>query len=101
MRNLRKHTMVLGVVAIFMAVTSVSLAIVAGRDYSRCIQSCNTADQVCKAACVDDCKALCNNVTSCTNPCVTNCKSTTCVPTMDECKAMCKSIKNGGSPTEP
>lgn len=101
MRNVKKNVAVLGVVVMFLAVAGVSLASVAGRDFSRCIQSCNFADQTCKAACVDDCKALCNNVTSCVTPCVSNCKTTTCVPTMNECKIMCKSIRNPPSPTEP
>jgi hypothetical protein len=101
MRNLRKNTALLGIVVLFVAVSGVSMASVAGRNFSRCINTCNDADQACKAACNDDCHALCNNVTSCVTPCISNCKQTTCVPTMNECKLMCQAIKNGGSPTEP
>ena len=101
MRNMRKNVAVLGVVVLFLAVAGVAMGSTAGRNFQRCIQTCNTADQACKVSCNDDCHALCNNETTCTNACITNCKTTTCVPTMNECKLMCQAIKNGGSPTEP
>ena len=102
MRNMKKNVAVLGVIVFFVVVAGMAVATASGgRVYSSCIHTCNAAKSACNVACSADCKALCNNVTSCSDPCILNCKATTCLPTLDECKLMCQSIKNPPSPTEP
>ena len=71
----------------------------AGRDFPRCVQSCNETRAVCKVQCNVDCDAIyppgaeqdaCN--TSCDALCITN---------SQECKVVCQNIKNPPSDEEP
>jgi len=101
MRHIRRNAGITAVALLFLAVAGLATASTAGRDYSRCIKSCNAANQTCNAQCNSDCKTLCDNVTSCVTPCITNCKTTTCSVQLTECKLICQAIKNNPSPTQP
>jgi mRNA-degrading endonuclease toxin of MazEF toxin-antitoxin module len=101
MRNLRQNAAFAAAVVLLLAVAGLTTAGSAGRDYSRCIKTCNSAHQACNTACNTDCKALCDNISSCVTPCVDNCKTNTCDAQMDECKLICQAIKNNPSPTNP
>jgi hypothetical protein len=101
MRIGREKARLAGVVLLFLAVAGLATASSTGRDYSRCIKSCNAANQECNAQCNTDCKALCGSDSSCVNACVANCKATTCQVQAAECKLICQSIKNNPSPTQP
>ena len=71
-----------------------------GRDFSRCIHTCNTAKQSCNAQCVSDCRALFPGDSQQQSACSDTCKSA-CVQTEQECKAVCRAIKAGTSSDEP
>jgi len=71
----------------------------AGRDFPRCVQSCNETRSVCRTQCNSDCDLLfpsgperdaCND--GCTDTCSGN---------SQECKGICKNIKNPPSDEEP
>ena len=79
---------------------SISLADTAGRDYSRCINSCNAVKQACTGRCADDCAILFPNDSVARNACVAQCKDI-CFLEDKECKDRCQAIKNGVCPSEP
>ena len=60
-----------------------------GRDYVRCIQTCNETRKACDARCLSDCSALYPAGTL-RDACVTACKTGTCVPQSNDCKLVCK-----------
>jgi hypothetical protein len=101
MRIGREKAMLAGSVLLFLAMAGLVTASSAGRDYSRCIKSCNAASQECNTQCNTDCKALCGGDSGCVTACVSNCKTTTCQVQASECKLICQSIKNNPSPTQP
>ena len=70
-----------------------------GRDFPRCVQSCNETRTACKTQCDTDCAAIypagaeqdaCNS--SCDSLCISN---------SQECKGVCQNIKNPPSEQEP
>ena len=71
----------------------------AGRDFPRCVQSCNETRTACKAQCDVDCGILFPPGTE-QDACVSDCSST-CISNSQECKSVCQNIKNPPSPEEP
>jgi hypothetical protein len=72
----------------------------AGRDFSRCVQSCNGTRKACQDACKTDCRELYAQGTVERNTCESGC-SDICIDNSQECKDVCLNIKNAPSPEEP
>ena len=72
----------------------------AGRDFSRCIQSCNETRKTCGTACQDDCWVLYPDDRPMRDACIAECKQV-CSDNSDECKQVCQNIKWPPSPEEP
>lgn len=70
-----------------------------GRDFPRCMQSCNTSSKACKVQCDVDCTALFPAGDG-RDACVLEC-DTICIGNSKECKNTCKNIKNPPSTPEP
>ena len=85
--------------ALFLAVSVVS-ASDAGRDFSQCVHTCNSARKACGDQCLLDCKALFAQNSSQRGACTGSCSST-CVKSETDCKAVCKAIKRGDCPNQP
>ena len=71
----------------------------AGRDFSRCVQSCNETRSLCKTQCNVDCDLLFPpgaDRDACDDAC-----AETCSEISQECKVTCKNIKNPPSEPEP
>jgi hypothetical protein len=71
----------------------------AGRDFPRCMQSCNATSKACKSQCDVDCAALFppgDERIACASEC-----NATCIDNSQECKNTCKNIKNPPSDQEP
>jgi hypothetical protein len=68
---------------------------VAGRDFARCIHSCNAVKTACNNQCSADCSALYPGTPNKTlrNACIDACRAT-CLANDDECKLMCQAVKN-------
>ena len=71
-----------------------------GRDFSRCIHSCNAARQNCTDLCQSQCNTLFPGSDQQRRACVMDCKES-CLTTEQECKTTCRAIKNGTSPNDP
>lgn len=71
-----------------------------GRDFSRCVQTCNAARQSCSVQCLDDCRSLFPGSPQQQSSCISTCKSG-CATAEQECKAICRAIKEGTSPNSP
>lgn len=67
----------------------------AGRDFPRCVQSCNETRTACKAQCDVDCAQMPDPAA-----CVDSCNAV-CIDNSQECKSVCQNIKNPPSPDEP
>lgn len=76
-----------------------TLAASAGRDFSRCVQTCNEARKACDSLCKTDCAEMFPDDKSQRDSCTAACKSI-CVVESEECKQVCLSNKNG-HPEEP
>jgi hypothetical protein len=72
----------------------------AGRDFSRCIHSCNETRKACQEACKVDCRDLYPAGSEERNTCENEC-SDGCVANSQECKDVCQNIKNPPTPEEP
>jgi len=70
-----------------------SLAASAGRDYSRCVHTCNDARATCNDRCAVDCEAMFPNDNTARNACVSICHNA-CLAESTDCKVACKEIKN-------
>ncbi len=81
-------------VAVLLFPLSQSLAVTAGRDYSRCIHACNDARRVCNERCSTDCQALFPNDKSQRDACIGTSKDEQCLAESQDCKLACKEIKN-------
>ena len=71
----------------------------AGRDFSRCVQSCNETRSSCKIQCSVDCDLLFpagSDRKACKNAC-----ADMCIENSQECKVICQNIKNPPSEPEP
>lgn len=73
---------------------------VPGREFSRCIQSCNDVRGVCGDICDEDCWALYPNDRPARDACKAACKDI-CAIESGECKIVCQAIKEEPSPEEP
>jgi len=73
---------------------SQALSETAGRDYSRCIQSCNDARRSCNERCVIDCADMFPNSKTQRDACISACKDGQCLIESQDCKLTCKEIKN-------
>ena len=71
-----------------------------GREFSRCIQSCNDARRACRDRCAEDCANLFPNSNPDENECRATCRDE-CVIESDDCKLVCENIKEPPSPEEP
>lgn len=72
----------------------------AGRDFSRCVHTCNDAKAACNNRCSEDCFALYPNSKPQRDACIAACK-TNCTTQSEDCKLVCQAIKNGECPSEP
>ncbi|HZI92653.1 MAG TPA: hypothetical protein VFE84_00290 [Patescibacteria group bacterium] len=95
---------VLGVLAFVALVTPVTASWVmsstAGRDFSRCIHTCNDTKAACNTRCSDDCFAMFPSNKPQRDACIASCKAI-CLTQSDDCKLVCQQIKNNPCPTEP
>jgi GGDEF domain-containing protein len=91
----------LAVAALVVSQVGSTVAQTAGREFSRCIQSCNETRKGCNRACSDDCRVLYPDGGSMLDACIADCKTGTCVPNSEECKQICENIKDPPSPEEP
>ena len=100
MRSLIRLAVAAGIGCMLALTGSEAIASVVGRNFSRCIYTCNAARKACNQQCVADCKGLFPNDPiqrdSCQSPCVQ-----TCVTNEHDCKVACQAIKNGQSPSQP
>jgi hypothetical protein len=71
-----------------------------GRDFPRCVQSCNESRTTCKSQCVTDCEALYPEDVDAQATCNLDC-DTDCLANSQECKSTCQSIKEPPSDQEP
>ena len=71
----------------------------AGRDFPRCVQSCNETRNACKSQCDADCGVLYPPGTE-QDACISDCNAV-CIDNSQECKSVCQTIKNPPSPDEP
>jgi len=74
-----------------------------GRDYARCIQSCNTAMPACLQECSGpdgDCAELFPGDPPAQQACEQECEQS-CDDSRDECRQVCENIKFPTSPEEP
>jgi hypothetical protein len=72
----------------------------AGRDFSRCSQSCSETSKVCKTQCNTDCGLLFPTGEE-QDACVNDCTKNICNDTRQECKSACAVIRDPPSPEEP
>lgn len=72
----------------------------AGRDFSRCIQTCNATRKVCADNCQTDCRELYPNDKKLRDACVSACK-TLCNDESDQCKMICQGIKPPPTEEQP
>ena len=91
----------LAFVALLVAQVGGPVAQSAGREFSRCIQSCNDTRKECGRACQDDCKELYPDDKQMSDTCTADCKNGTCEENSSECKQICQNIKDPPSPEEP
>jgi hypothetical protein len=90
----------LAVAALVVSQVGNTAAQAAGRDFSRCIQSCNETRKACGVACQDDCRALFPDDMTARDACIADCK-VVCNDNSDECKQVCQNVKWPPSPEEP
>ncbi|MGH9868848.1 MAG: hypothetical protein ACREAA_11875 [Candidatus Polarisedimenticolia bacterium] len=93
----------IGMLGLAVAIQSWAPQLVAaapGRDYSRCVHTCNDARRACGERCAGDCQALFPNSPSQREECIVQCKAL-CNGESEDCKAVCRAIKDGGCPGEP
>ena len=72
----------------------------AGRDFPRCVQSCNETRTACKTQCDLDCAVLFTEGSEEWSACLSDCNAT-CISNSQECKATCQNIKDPPSEEEP
>jgi len=74
---------------------------VAGRDFSRCIQTCNAVREPCLDRCRPDCReAFPGPQREAREACELACEDF-CTDQSKECKVVCKAVKDPPSPEEP
>lgn len=71
-----------------------------GRDFSRCVQSCNDIYATCGEDCQETCWDLFPNDRPARDACIASCKND-CALEKAECKKVCLAIKNEPCPEEP
>ena len=71
-----------------------------GRDYSRCIISCNEVRRACEDVCRDWCHTMFPDDETLGAECISVCVGI-CIDDSKECKAACEALKPGYSPEEP
>lgn len=71
-----------------------TLAASAGREFSRCVQTCNETRKACDNRCKTDCAEMFPDDKTQRDSCTDACKSF-CAAAADDCKQVCLSIKNG------
>jgi hypothetical protein len=64
-----------------------------GRDFPRCVQSCNETRSNCRDACPVDCADLYPNDPAAQDMCVSSCDAT-CIDQSQECKSLCQNLKD-------
>ena len=90
-----------GALALFAALQPFSSLLQAegGREFSRCVQSCNDARKACDDLCVDDCRAMFPDSKPQRDACIAACKAI-CLVESDDCKLVCQENRNP-TPEEP
>ena len=71
-----------------------------GRDHSRCVTACNSAQKSCKSQCRIDCLQLFPADPEARSACQADCDGT-CKGERDDCKLVCQANKFPSSPEEP
>lgn len=89
-----------GLAALLLTQIGTIKAGVAGRDFSRCVMSCNETKISCKAECSVDCKLIFPKGAE-RDACIQECRDDTCVVNSNDCKDLCVNIRNPPSPEEP
>jgi hypothetical protein len=77
-----------------------ALADSTGRNFSRCVKSCNDTGKACGNRCDATCDELFPGRGQDFRDCKAECK-TSCGVESDDCKLVCENIKNPPSPEEP
>src|SRR5262245_65979656 len=78
--------------ALRMGSAGILAATTSGRNFSRCIQTCNATRKACADNCQTDCRDLYPNDKQLRDACVSACKSI-CSDESDQCKDVCQGIK--------
>ncbi len=71
-----------------------------GREFSRCVKTCNDTSKACGIRCDTTCEELFPGRGSDFRACKSECKDT-CVAESADCKLVCQNIKDQPSPEEP
>jgi hypothetical protein len=71
-----------------------------GRDFARCVQSCNDVFGMCGNLCQDECWDSWPNNTPARDACISSCTEG-CTVEKAECKKICLAIKQNPCPEEP
>ena len=101
-RGLWRPLLVLTAAVLIFTSLGSTLASVAGRDFSRCVQGCNAIRKSCDAIVTDDCRAMFPGTPNkpARDACIAAGKAV-CLVDSDECKLMCQAIKNPPTFEEP
>ncbi len=73
---------------------------VAGRDFGRCVVSCQGVKQSCNSQCNVDCKAITEPDSQEREDCIAGCHDG-CESNGLECEVVCKAVRDSPSPEEP
>jgi hypothetical protein len=93
----------LGVLALAAVVHTTSLTLApaaAGRDYPRCVQTCNELRRSCEGRCDVDCNDMFPDDRTARQACLSTCKGQ-CGDEASDCKLVCLQDKKDNSPIEP
>jgi hypothetical protein len=71
-----------------------------GKDFTTCVQTCNSVYSVCATNCQDDCRALYPSNKTLRDACISACK-VQCNVELDDCKMMCQAVHHNPSPEAP
>ena len=96
----RRLLAMLALAALVLSTAAALQADSAGREFSRCVQTCNETRKACRSSCSDDCGELFPGGGPDFNECRDGCRDT-CNTESDDCKLVCQNIKDQPSPEEP
>jgi hypothetical protein len=100
MRGLTLVVAGVGLAALLLTQFGAIEAGVAGRDFGRCVVSCQGVKQSCNRQCNADCKAITPPDSQEREDCIFDCR-VGCDDNGLECEVMCKAIRDAPTPEEP